>query len=89
MTTKLVDQKGRMLLGSHLAGRMVLVDDSDPNRIIITPAIAIPESEAWLYENKVALDRVRKGLEQAKQGQFSEAPPDLNADAALADRLDG
>lgn len=88
MTTKLIDGKGRLMLGSKLAGRMVIVDDSDPEHIIITPAVAIPEKEAWLYKNKVALQRVRAGLEQARQGKSSKSPPDLDADAALADAIE-
>lgn len=88
MTTKLIDKKGRLMLGTALAGRMVIVDDSDPNQIIISPAVAIPEREAWLYKNKEALGRVRKGLEQARAGDFSESPPDLDKDAALADQLE-
>ena len=88
MTTKLVDSKGRLMLGNKLAGRMVLVDDSDPEHIIITPAVAIPECEAWLYKNEEALRRVRAGLEQARKGQFSKSPPDLDADAALADAIE-
>ena len=88
MTTKLVDVKGRLMLGSRLAGRMVIVDVSDPEHIVITPAVAIPEKEAWLYKNQVALERVRAGLEQARQGKFSKSPPDLDADAALADDID-
>jgi hypothetical protein len=87
MTTKLIDQKGRLMLGTAFAGRMVIVDDSDPTRIVISPAVAIPECEAWLYENKEALGRVRKGLAQAREGTFSESPPDLDKDAALADQL--
>jgi hypothetical protein len=88
MTTKLIDKKGRLMLGTTLAGRMVIVDDSDPDQIVISPAVAIPEREAWLYKNKEALSRVRKGLEQAREGKFSESPPDLDKDAALADQLE-
>jgi hypothetical protein len=88
MTSKVVDSKGRLMLGSRLAGRMVIVDDSDPDCIVITPAVAIPEREAWLYKNEGAMNRVRAGLEQARQGRFSESPPDLDADAALADQLE-
>jgi ABC-type nitrate/sulfonate/bicarbonate transport system substrate-binding protein len=87
-TTKLIDKKGRLMLGAAFAGRMVIVDDSDPEQIVISPAVAIPEREAWLYKNKDALKRVRKGLEQAREGEFSEAPPDLDEDAALADQLE-
>jgi len=87
MTTKLVDSKGRVSVGSRLAGRMVIIDDSDPDHIVITPAVAIPECEAWLYKNKVALELVRKGLEELNEGKFSDSPPDLAKDAALADQL--
>ncbi len=88
MTTKLVDSKGRLVLGRVLAGRMVIVDDSDPDHIIITPAVAIPEREAWLYKNEEALRRVREGLAQARSGQFSRTPLDLEADAELADSIE-
>jgi hypothetical protein len=87
MTTKFVDSKGRISLGSHYAGRMVIIDDSNPERIIITPARAIPEAEAWLYENPVALGRVRQGLAEAAAGTCSGTPPDLDADAALVRKL--
>ena len=87
MTTKLVDGKGRLMLGSRFAGRTVIIDDTDPRRIVITPAIAIPECEAWLYKNEVALELVRAGLDQARSGRASQAPPDLDADAALTDQF--
>ena len=87
MTTKLVDSKGRLMLGNRLAGRMVIVDDTDPNHIVITPAVAVPEKEAWLYKNEEALQRVRAGLAQAREGRATKSPPDLDADVALADKL--
>ena len=87
MNTKLVDAKGRLMLGNQFAGRMVLIDDSDSERIVITPAVAIPEREAWLYKNEEALRLVRKGLENARARRFCE-PPDLDADAALADSIE-
>lgn len=70
MNVKIVDSKGRVYLGSQFAGRMVIIDDTDPGQIIITPAVAIPAREAWLYENKKALDLVRKGLAQAAAGEL-------------------
>lgn len=88
MITKLVDAKGRLMLGNRFAGRMVLIDDSDPARVVITPAVAIPEREAWLYKNEEALKRVRKGLEQARERRFSDPSPDLDADAALANSIE-
>jgi hypothetical protein len=87
MTTKVVDSKGRIVLGSRFVGRTVIIDDSDPEKIIITPAVVIPESEAWLYRNKKALNSVRKGLAEAQERKFAEAAPNLDEDSALVDEL--
>jgi hypothetical protein len=87
VTIKIADSKGRIMLGSRFAGQMVLIDDSNPEEIVITPAVAIPAREAWLYKNEKALQMVRRGLEQAASGQFSDRAPDLDADAAIAEKL--
>jgi hypothetical protein len=79
--TKLVDSKGRVALGSRFANRMVLIDESEPGRIIIMPAVAIPEHEAWLYKNQDALGLVRQGLADAREGRFAEEAPDVAKDA--------
>jgi hypothetical protein len=88
VTIKIADSKGRIMLGSHFAGQMVLIDDSNPDEIVITPAVAIPAREAWLYKNEKALQMVRKGLEQAANGEFSDRAPDLDSDAAFVKKLE-
>jgi hypothetical protein len=85
MTTKVVDSKGRIALGSRYVGRTVIVDDSDPEKIIIRPAVVIPESEAWLYRNKKALNSVRKGLAEANERRFANDAPNLDADSTIVD----
>jgi len=87
MTTKTIDSKGRLALGSDFAGRLVIVDDADPDKIIITLARAIPEKEAWLYKNEEALSRVRQGLAQARERRFCKTPPDIDGDAAFVAEL--
>ena len=45
------------------------------DRIILEPMVEIPAREVWLYENKVALEKVKKGLSQKgtiKRGSFSK-----------------
>jgi hypothetical protein len=45
------------------------------DRIILEPMVEIPAREVWLYENKVALKKVKKGLSQRgtiKRGSFSK-----------------
>lgn len=88
MTTKIVDSKGRITLSTSLAGRTVIVDDSNPAKIVITPAVVIPEHEAWLYKNPKALKAVREGLEQLKQGKYSKKKFDLAAAQRLADQME-
>jgi hypothetical protein len=88
MTTKLADSKGRIALGARFANVTFIVDDANPGQIVLKPAVAIPAQEAWLYQNQTAVDLVRRGLEQARNGKFSKTPPDLDADAALTESCD-
>jgi len=74
MTTKTLDSKGRIALGSKFANATVIVDDSDSTRIVITPATVIPTHEVWLYKNKEALLTVLKGLDQARNGELVDGP---------------
>jgi hypothetical protein len=87
VTIRIADRKGRIMLGSRFAGQMVLIDDSNPEVIVIKPAVAIPAREAWLYKNEKALQIVRRGLEQAAHGEFSKKAPDLAGDAAFVQKL--
>ena len=34
--------------------------------------------EAWLYKNKDALKKVNRGLEDARKGNFSSTPPNID-----------
>ena len=81
MTTKTVDDKGRITLGQGFANQTVVVDDSNPNQLVIRKMVLIPAEEAWLYQNAGALKSVRKGLQQAVKMQFSDTPPDVDSDA--------
>ena len=87
MTTRLVDSKGRVTLGEHFANRTVIIDNIDDTEVRITLARVIPEREAWLYANPKARDAVRRGLAQARARRYAK-PPDISADAELADKID-
>lgn len=86
--SKTVDGKGRLALGPRFANRTVLIRNVDETEVVVTLARVIPEREAWLYENPKARALVKTGLEQAAAGRFHKAPPDLDGDAKLADRLE-
>ena len=83
MTTKTLDSKGRVTLGSQFAGQTVVIDVSNPSCIMIRPVVMIPADEAWLYKNQTALDLVRQGLNDARGGNFAEASPDVDRDLNL------
>jgi len=38
-------------------------------QLILDPVKVVPTSEAWLYENKKALDSVQKGLQESAAGK--------------------
>ena len=79
MTTKTVDSRGRVTLGSRYANRLVIVREQEDGTLKIIPAEAVPAREAWLYKNPEALKAVRQGLEEAQAGRFAEGP-DLEAE---------
>ena len=88
MTTKTADGKGRITLGSRFANQTVIVEDVDATEVRITLAEVIPQREVWLHRNPKAKASVLCGLEQAKAGKTAKSPPDLEADARLAEQLD-
>ncbi len=73
-TTRSVDKKGRLLLGLEMAGATVLVEKMPTGEFIVRPAVTVPAEEAWLFQNKEALESVRLGLEDARSGRFVKDP---------------
>lgn len=63
------DSKGRVCLGKSAKGvvRYKLLEKD--GQIILSPEVAIPASEAWLYKNKQALEAVKQGLQQSADGK--------------------
>ena len=86
--TKMADSKGRIALGKEFADCHVFVEQVSPIEIRIVKARLIPEDEAWLWENDTAIGMVRRGLQQAKRGEFVDNAPDLDLDDSLADEMD-
>ncbi len=47
----------------------------EDDKIILQPMVEIPAREVWLYEDRAALERVKKGLSQKgmiKRGSFAK-----------------
>ncbi|MBI5603214.1 MAG: hypothetical protein HY879_07650 [Deltaproteobacteria bacterium] len=72
-----LDSKNRITLTKLLAGTNIssVMAYRDDHKIILEPMVEIPAKEIWLYKNKEALMKVRKGLSQkgtVKRGSFAK-----------------
>jgi len=67
------DAKGRITLGGLAKGiSSFRVFDDEDGRIILEPFVEIPAREKWLFDNKTALKKVKKGLHDSAIGKVSE-----------------
>ncbi len=67
------DDKKRILLKKvKKAGKMYRIFENPLGQIILDPVVTIPQSEAWLYQNKEAIGSVRRGLKEAGEGKLSK-----------------
>ncbi|MDR3491667.1 MAG: hypothetical protein P4M12_06440 [Gammaproteobacteria bacterium] len=64
------DSKGRILLGALAKGVSSYTITKDHGRLILEPNVEIPAQEKWLWENKQALQRVKKGLQDSADGKI-------------------
>jgi len=45
---------------------------NERGELLLMPLTEIPTSEMWLYQNKEAMQHVKKGLEDAAEGKISK-----------------
>jgi hypothetical protein len=72
-----VDSKNRISLTKLLPDAKIssVRAYKEDDRIILEPMVEIPAREIWLYRNKTALKKVRKGLSQkgtVRRGSFAD-----------------
>ena len=77
MTTsvKRIGASGQISLGKEYAGRMVLVESTEPGVWVIKTAQTIPDSELWLHQPEAAarLDRALAAIDQPPRESDLEA----------------
>ena len=73
-----VDSKKRITLGGSASGKIssYKIYRNALGQLVLDPQVSIPAHEAWLYQNKEAFDKVKKGLKQLKEGKISPAKED-------------
>jgi hypothetical protein len=75
--TRPLDSKHRITLGGRLYRLMLSKMKIDSYRvfvgkegdILLRPAVSIPSKEAWIYRNPEVIGKIRKGLQEAKEGR--------------------
>lgn len=71
---KVADAKGRVLLGPNVARQPVQVEEHGAGEWIIRLIEPVPIKEAWLFKNPEALRRLRNGVQQAQNREFTADP---------------
>jgi hypothetical protein len=65
------DSKGRITLGKLADGvSSYRARRQADGKIVLEPFVEIPADERWLYENRKALESVRRGLADSKAGRI-------------------
>ena len=75
--TRPLDSKHRITLGGRLYKLLMSKMKIDSYKvfigkggdILLRPAVSIPSSEAWVYQNPEVIGKIRKGLEEAGEGK--------------------
>ncbi|MBT4497874.1 MAG: hypothetical protein HOC74_09145 [Gemmatimonadetes bacterium] len=72
VATHTVDDRKRVTLGGLLKDtRRVRIYKNNRGEFFLQPLTEIPAAEAWLFQNREALQAVQKGLEDASAGRVS------------------
>ncbi|MEX2572509.1 MAG: hypothetical protein WD737_14510 [Gemmatimonadota bacterium] len=78
------DMHGRLTLGSAAKDAEYRVLVNDRGQILLDPVVAIPASEAWLWENPALCASMERALKQAEAEGFE----DLGSWGRFADEHD-
>jgi hypothetical protein len=75
------DSAGRIAIGRENKDKLYAVQRQPNGDILLSPVVLRHEREAWLFDNKDALESVRRGLSQSAKGETH----DLGSFAQYAD----
>ena len=71
--TRTIDDRNRLTLGELLKGsKRVRLYKNNRGEVLLQPVVEIPASELWLFQNREALENVKKGLKDAAEGRISK-----------------
>ena len=71
--TRTIDDRNRLTLGEFMKGsKRVRLYINERGELFLQPVVEVPASEVWLFQNKQAIESVKKGLKDAAGGQISK-----------------
>jgi len=74
--TRTIDDRNRITLGELVKGsKRVRLYRNRRGEVLLQPVVEIPVSELWLFENKEAMESIKKGLKDAGEGKISKLNP--------------
>ena len=73
-----IDSRKRAPLGKLLKGISTHLFNAQliDGKIVLEPMKAIPEREAWIFQNPKALASIKRGLKDASHGKVVNLDPD-------------
>ena len=66
------DGRGRISLGMVASGKNYRVMINEMGQILLDPVIAVPEREAWLWQNPEAISSVQRGIQESEEGELHD-----------------
>ena len=71
--TRTIDDRNRLTLGEFMKGsKRVRLSRNERGELFLQPVVEVPASEVWLFQNKQAIESVKKGLKDAAEGRISK-----------------
>lgn len=71
--TRTIDDRNRLTLGEFMKGsKRVRLYMNEGGELFLQPVVEVPTSEVWLFQNKQAIESVKKGLKDAAGGRISK-----------------
>jgi hypothetical protein len=81
------DACGRISLGTQCSNRHYRILMNTSGELLLVPMVAILGGELWAFQNPRVRESLKRGLAEARTGDFAEETVDLGAMLKLAESI--
>jgi hypothetical protein len=81
------DACGRISLGTQCSNRHYRILMNASGELLLVPMVAILGGELWAFQNPRVRESLKRGLAEARTGNFAEETVDLGAMLKLAESI--